>query len=230
MHILSTYLQSLLATIYAIGTTALLGHEATASPATPFGNTPRPIFGSIEITLPFAIMGVAPQADQAPNTPIGVWLSQHTEEEIGELLPLGILPIAARQSLHKVIAERSQTLQGLVSQDGIAFDQIWLDFAQSVLAVAWDAYQLLPKKDKTQAMHAAADDVPNFEQLTERLVARLRIGYGLTASKPLFPAIEVLVETQQLAAFPAHALTYIKLLITGDQIAVQGLDIALNPS
>jgi hypothetical protein len=233
MHLLSTYLQSLLAAIYAIGTTALLGHEAAASPTTPTETGAQNKVGSIEITLPLAIAGVSPTSGHALMMPIGLWLSQHTEEEIGELLPLGLLPLAARQRLHKVIAERSQTVQGLVAQDGIAVDQVWLDFAQSVLAVAWDAYQLFPKKDKAQAieaMHTAADGVPNFEQLTECLVGRLRIGYGLAKCKPMLPEIQVIVETQKLAAIPAHALTYIKLLITGDQIAVQGLDIALKPS
>ncbi len=233
MYPLSTYLQSLLAAIYAIGTTALLGHEATGPAATATETRAQCKVGSIEITLPIAITGASPTAVQAQMATIGSWLAAHTEAEIGELLPLGLLPLPARQQLHKVIIERSQTLQGLVAQDGIAVDQVWLDFAQSVLAVAWDAYQLFPKKDKAQAieaMHTAADGVPNFEQLTERLVARLRVGYGMAAHKPLLPEIQVIVETQKLAAIPAHALTYIKLLITGDQIAGQGLDLPLKPS
>jgi hypothetical protein len=207
----SNYIDSVLAAISAISTCMPASTEPGPTEVRPPHEGQAFKIQSMELTIPMIVHAPSVPPGALMAYPISAWLCQQTHHELTRLLPLLQQKSAPNSLLPKTIHTCAYTLQSLLHQSEVALDQVFQDYAQAVLAVAWDECHA---DDHDIAPVDASAMPPSFEQVTSILVAALRQGYEQRRAIPAQP-VEVTVEPQNLREFPAHALTYLKLWISG---------------
>lgn len=228
MTTLSNYIHGLFSTIASIGMRAsgsgpVVGQILDPQPE---GQSSPYTVQSMEIMVPMLVHGSALPTPPRPSKTIGLWLGKQTHEEIQRLMQLDEVPQLGHERLQKTISERTQKLQSLLEQEEVAVDQVFHDYAQAVLATAWDEYNPHPSTSQgSPKSQGIVQTNETFEQMTAKLVETLQQRHAQWHPALQAEAIQVTVETQKLSELPAHALTYIKLLITGNKMEVQGPDL-----
>lgn len=221
MTTLSSYIDNLLATISSIGSRAFGNSTSLISDTT---RTPFRV-QSVEFTVPVAIHGTAPFRHRNHMQAVETWLGNHTWEELTHLLRLAHIPQQVLLRLKRTIQEKSLKVQALLEQEEISIHQVFLDHAQTVLALVWDeCQQHSPEGQALEAGASVGNENSCFEELTEQLASKLRYQYMNHSEGSQPETIHVTIESQKIREAPAHALTYIKLLITGDSSELQCLD------
>jgi hypothetical protein len=206
MITLNDYVLSLFTAVYRLGSMVGIAPKNLQPPLAFFLPDTLQIH-SVEFTIPMLIDGMVtpPQVPRSQETIKG--LEQRIREELALLMELDKLPKSALQRLQAAISEGGKKAQSLLRQEEVAVDRVLLDYAQSVLAVIWDAF---PGQEGQQN----GDSWTSFDQLTEQLKTRLIIWWRRSHAQP-HSDIHITYESQKLRDFPSHALTYMKLCIVG---------------
>jgi hypothetical protein len=178
---------------------------------------------SIEITIPMAILG----PESSPSSNLVAWLYQATNEVLVTVLPNQGFERTTIERLCKAAEIGSKPAGELLERKDVVTSQVLLDFVQKLLAVAFDEREGVPNPIKGNSQRAAKTAKSNrwdFDHLSQQLAHQLHLQFSAKVNGENAPKLRTVVETQKLRDIPAHALTYIKLMITGDGAEIHEMD------